>query len=106
MPYATGDGPPLPERHDSLVKVMDEDGEVLYVRPFVHIGWGTEGNWTEAVRNGLDWDDLLSVELVALQHALDRKRMVLDAVRELRSDIEAGVETTEPTKRPGVLEEP
>ena len=26
MVYAIGDGQPLPERHDSLVKVMDEDG--------------------------------------------------------------------------------
>lgn len=96
MPYATGDGPPLPDRHDSLVKVMDEDGEVLYVRPFVHIGWGTEGNWTDAVRSGLDWDDLLTAELVALQHAMDRKRRVLDALRRLRSDIEAGVGEPKP----------
>ena len=95
MPYATGDVPPLPDRHDSLVKIMDEDGEVLYVRPFVHIGWGTEGNWTGAVRGDLDWDDLLSVEIVALRHTVERKEHVLDALRELRRDLETGVKAPE-----------
>ena len=99
MTYATGDVPSLPDRHDSLVKIMDEDGEVLYVRPFVHIGWGTEGNWTGAVRGDLDWDDLLSVELVALRHALDRKTRVLDMLRDLRKDLEAGVEAPKPAER-------
>ena len=97
MPYATGNGPPLPDRHDSLVKVMDEDGEVLYVRPFVHIGWGTNGNWTDAVRGDLDWDALLTVELVALQHTMDRKESVLNALRGLRSDLEVGVGAPKPT---------
>ena len=96
MPYATGDGPPLPNRQDSLVKIHDEDGEVLYVRPFVHIGWGTDGNWTDAVRGDLDWDDLLTVELVALRHTMDRKERVLNALREIRKDLEAGVEAPEP----------
>ena len=96
MPYATGDVPPLPDRHDSLVKIMDEDGEVLYVRPFVHIGWGTDGNWTDSVRGDLDWDDLLTVELVALQHTMERKERVLNALREIRKDLETGVEAPEP----------
>ena len=99
MPYATGDLPPLPDRHDSLVKIMDEDGEVLYVRPFVHIGWGTEGNWTGAVRGDLDWDALLSVELVALRHTVERKARVLNALRELRKDLETGVEAPEPAEQ-------
>ena len=99
MPYATGDIPPLPDRHDSLVKIMDEDGEVLYVRPFVHIGWGTEGNWTGAVRGDLDWDDLLSVELIALRHTVECKEHVLHALRELRRDLETGVADSEPAEQ-------
>ena len=99
MPYATGDIPPLPDRHDSLVKIMDEDGEVLYVRPFIHIGWGTEGNWTGAVRGDLDWDDLLSVELIALRHTVERKEQVLHALRELRGDLETGVTASEPPEQ-------
>ncbi len=99
MPYATGDIPPLPDRHDSLVKIMDEDGEVLYVRPFIHIGWGTEGNWTGAVRGDLDWDDLLSVELIALRHTVERKEHVLHALRELRRDLETGVADSEPAEQ-------
>ncbi len=95
MPYATGDVPPLPDRHDSLVKINDSDGEVVYVRPFVHIGWGTEGGWTDIVRGDLDWDDLLSVELVALRHTVERKASVLNALRELRKDLEAGVDAPE-----------
>ena len=99
MHYATGDVPPLPDRHDSLVKIIDEDGEVLYVRPFVHIGWGTAGNWTGKIRGDLDWDDLLSVELIALRHTVERKERELHALRELRRDLKTGVAVPKPAEQ-------
>ena len=95
MVYAIGDGQPLPERHDSLVKVMDEDGEVLYVRPQVLVEWGTEGYWTVPVRGQLEWGDLLVVELVALRYAVEQRESVLGELRELRKDLETGVDASE-----------
>ncbi len=95
MVYAIGDGQPLPERHDSLVKVMDEDGEVLYVRPQVLVEWGTEGHWTRSVRGQLEWDDLLVAELVALRYAVEQRESVLGELRELRKDLETGVDAFE-----------
>ena len=95
MVYAIGDGQPLPERHDSLVKIMDEDGEVLYVRPQVLVEWGTEGNWTQIVRGQLEWGDLLVAELVALRYAVEQRESVLGELRELRKDLETGVDAFE-----------
>ena len=95
MVYAIGDGRPLPERHDSLVKVMDEDGEVLYVRPQVLVEWGTEGHWTALVRGQLEWGDLLVAELVALRYAVEQRESVLGELRELRKGLETGVDAFE-----------
>ena len=57
----------------------------------------TKGGWTDSVRGDLDWDDLLTVELVALRHTMDRKERALNALRELRNDLEIGVEAPGPT---------
>ena len=71
----------------TVVRIADENGDKIEVRPRVKILWGKNGAWTKTVNDNLEWKRLLEAELTALRFEVNKREQAIQDIEEMHKKL-------------------